>query len=224
MKSYTVQTMKIWIFVVILLGSLVLFFCSIPVLSDLNIPFAIILIWGAACLAGGYYLTKKVAVVTMQVTLTPELLTIRSAQTGSEQQIPMTDISSFLYEDFNGNKTFRLRLQSGKKVRLAHNDTFCPADDIEALTADFEAQVAGTNFSVHNAERPAITREKGFFEKPLANVLGWGIVAALVYTTYYLQQHGVKDGKWSSVFMIYGNGLTYLGTWLAARRKNPEDQ
>ncbi|SHJ26889.1 hypothetical protein SAMN02745146_2689 [Hymenobacter daecheongensis DSM 21074] len=130
----------------------------------------------------------------------------------------LADIASFHYQEFNGNKTFRLRLRSGQKVTLAHNDTFCPADDIVALAADFRKQAA--DFSTDRSV--GITREKTFFEKPVASVVGWLIVAGLCYFSWHLLTHGVKDGKWGSVFMIYGNGLTYLGAWFAARQNKAE--
>ncbi|TGE13827.1 hypothetical protein [Hymenobacter elongatus] len=170
MKSYTVQVMKTWGFISIFLGLLALFFGGISLSREIGIPLAVVLIWLVACLVGGYYLIKKVAVVSMQVTLTAEALSIRATQSATERQIALTDIASFFYEDFNGNKTFRLRLQSGKKVKLAHNDTFCSDDDIEALAADFEAQVAGAAAD-QDAESASIRREKSFFEKPISTVM-----------------------------------------------------
>jgi hypothetical protein len=218
MKVYTVQVMRAWAFIAILLGTLVLFFGSMVLLRVLDLPRGLFLVLGGVCLFGGYRLIKKAAIVAKQVTLTPAHLTIHNSGRAHEQQIMLADVASFLYQEFNGNKTLRLRLNSGQKVSLTHNDTFCPDDDIESLAADFTKQVADSSAD----QQANIKREKTFFEKPLANVVGWLVLAGLSYFSWHLLQHGVKDGKWGSVCMVYGNGLTYLGAWFAARRTKPE--
>ncbi|QNH63763.1 hypothetical protein [Hymenobacter sediminicola] len=181
-----------------------------------------IIVWTAMSCAIGYYAIKKLALRELVVSLTAESLAVQAAGL-PEQIVPLQQIVSYSYYKNGEDGRFRLRLHSGGKIELCHSATFCPADDFHTFAADFERQ---QTMAVVPEEKPTVSgevgrniqREKTFFEKPLATIIGWFIVVGLCYFTYHLLQHGLKDGKWGAVCMAYANGLAYLGTWWNARR------
>ncbi|TGE24073.1 hypothetical protein E5K00_02340 [Hymenobacter aquaticus] len=166
----------------------------------------------------GYWLIKKFAVKEIEVTVGPDALQIHSADSATAQHVLLSEIISYGYQEFNDARQLVLRLQSGKKVKIGRNDMWGKGDDFLALVRHFEDQHA-TAVAAGGAAHH-IQREKTFFEKPVANVVGWVLVAGLVYFSWYLSQNGVRDGKWGAVCLIYGNGLAYWGALFAARSKS----
>lgn len=223
MKNYTIRFIQPWVFFAILVGGLFLCFGSVLLLPrgiEINklLCIAWVSIWGVI----GYWLFKKIAVRELIVTLTAEALLIQTSSSVVKQQIPLNQIASYVYHDYNDNKHLIFRLHSGRKIAVRHQGALCADDDITALAADFETQRIVSSSSVNALERMFIKREKSFFEKPVADVLGWIIVVFLICITGYLLVNGAKIEKWGSVFMIYSNGLAYLGAWWNARRVRSE--
>ncbi len=220
MRNYTVRVARVKRVVVICLGCIILLIAG-PFIVDLpntNYTYGIVLFWSFACMGIGYFLLKQLAMEPLQVSLSAEELIIDSPRSGSKQVIKLDDIASFVSQEFNGSKSLRLRLHSGKKVTLGRSDTFAANDELPTLIADFQEYICGRAATNEHRHKPAIIREMSFFEKPIASVLGWIIVAGLAWFSIDLLMHGVRDGKWGALFMIYGNGLAYLGSWLAVRR------
>ncbi|RFP66421.1 hypothetical protein D0N36_03485 [Hymenobacter lapidiphilus] len=180
-------------------------------------------IWVAAWAGVGYYLIKKLAVGTTQVTLTAETLTVQPTG-GTARQVLLREIVSYAHNEYNGNESLLLRLPTGKPVVIGYNSTFCDEGDFPALVADFEAQIADVPPATTAAAPVSILREKTFFEKPVGNAIGWLILVAMVGFTGYLLLYGLKPGKTGSLFLVYGNGLAYLAAWRNARSKQAKAQ
>jgi hypothetical protein len=175
----------------------------------------------------GYYATKKLALREFQVTLTEDQLAIRSSDSEKEQWVQLSQIASYSYLESDNGRHFSVRLHSGAKVVFDHSNTFCAADDLQALATKFEARVhqssspVATDGGFTNIKIPmaGIQREKTFFETPLGNVAGWLILVVLVYFSWYLLTYGPNKEKSVVVpFLIYGNGLAYLWRWWDARK------
>lgn len=218
MHNYTISVLKTWKFILVLIGVIFLLFGGAVLSRGIYTSVFVTIFLVLSGLVIGYFLVKKVAVETLQVSLNHTSIKIDSLNSGYSQEILIGDIVSYKYQEVNDNYTFRLRLRSEKKITLNHNDNFCPSDDILAFADQFEI-IRATLVSDADSNNIVFQREKTFFEKPVANVIGWLISAGLVYFTWHLVTHGVKDGKWGSVFMFYGNGLAYLGAWQNARNK-----
>ncbi|WP_375434351.1 hypothetical protein [uncultured Hymenobacter sp.] len=219
MKNYTIRFIRPWISIAILVGGLLLYFGGIVLVrKTIGVPIIFLLAWTSVCGALGYYLLKKVARKKLIVTLTAETLLIQASPSVAVQQIPLNQIASYAYHNYNENKHLIFRLHSGQKVVLRHQGALCAKDDIEVLAADFEMQRIALFSTVDASDQVIIKREKTFFEKPIANILGWIVVVSLLYLTGYLLLRGIKTGKTGSVFMMYGNGLAYLSAWWNARR------
>ena len=224
MKRYTNRFVQSWIGLLIMIGTFVVA-CSVPLLYNgylSSIALAgLIGISLAVSFTLGYYAVKRFAVREQTVLLAADAITIQAGQTG-EQRIPLNEIASYFYQEFQGNKVFRLRLHSGRKVLIKHNDTFCAADDIQALAVDFEQLHTTATSSTKSSLTEGISREKTFFEKPIGNIIGWLILTALVLFSGYLLINGVNIKKLGAVLMFYGNGLVYLGGWLNTRHNRPK--
>ncbi|WP_157547529.1 hypothetical protein [Hymenobacter sp. DG25A] len=216
MYNYKVTVFRYWIFVLIFFSSIVLLFGGVVLIGRIFHTGYLAIFWICLCLGMGYYLIKIATVNTLQVTLSDSCISIGLANSVNKEVLLLKDIESYKYQNFNGNSTFRIRLRSGKKITLIHNVNFCPSDDMRAFVDQFE--LIRTTLASADSNNIIIRREKTFFEKPLANVIGWLVSGGLVYFTWYLITHGVKDGKWGSVLLGYGNGMAYLGAWLDARR------
>jgi hypothetical protein len=152
--------------------------------------------------------------------------------------VPFNDITSCRYSANGEDKYLRIKRKDSTTFRLSDKSEEFAAmiKELESTLVFYQQPAAvsllasetGDKDAIANqlssGKTPLILREKTFFEKPVANVLGWIITAGLCYFSWHLFQSGVKDGKWGSAFMIYGNGLAYLAAWRNAQSKKAEDQ
>ncbi|TGE06148.1 hypothetical protein [Hymenobacter fodinae] len=164
----------------------------------------------------GYIAARRFVTREQIIGLTDNALSIRSNQSTNEQTIPLRQIKSYVYEEHNNSKLLALSLYSGKRIKFKHND-FWGKDDFYALVADFKKCIEHISNSSDEA-RVAIQREPSFYEKPVATVMGWTIVVAVLLITGIILFKGTKRTEWRSILMVYGSALSYLGPWLSARK------
>lgn len=164
----------------------------------------------------GYIAAKWFVAREQIITLTDKALSIRSNQSTNEQTILLRQIKSYVYEEHNNSKLLALRLHSGKRIKFRHND-FWGKDDFYALVVDFKKCIEHISNSSDEAT-VAIQREPSFYEKPVATVLGWTMVAAVVLITGIILFKGTKRTGWNSILLVYSSALSYLGPWLSARK------
>lgn len=222
MKAYTLYTLQIKPAAIIMAAGIVGCMAGILLLPA-GLTVVLLVVWVAVWAGLGYYLIKRLAVGTTQVTLTADTLTIQPTG-GTVRRVLLREIVSYAHNKYNGGESLRLRLATGKPVVIGYNANFCNEGDFSALVSDFEAQIADLPPSSTGAAQTTIQREKTIFEKPVGNAIGWLILVMLVGFTGYLLVYGLKPGKTGSLFLLYGNGLAYLAAWRNARSKRTKPQ
>ncbi|GAA3922846.1 hypothetical protein [Hymenobacter algoricola] len=222
--NYTIQAFRPVVSLGVLLGGTLLFAGSIWLLPyGLHNSKVFLVAWGLIWLALGCFLIRKLAVKPVFMLLNADSLSIQASGSPSKQQIKLDQVASYLYEDFSNNQRFRLRLQSGEKVVLRHNDVLCPDDDIQALAREFERLVGQQNFGAEVGAGWPIRREKTFFEKPAATVVLVVFSVAVAFILWSIIHDGrpVRGG----LFTAIGGYVAYLAAWWAAAgRRNQQSE
>lgn len=140
-------------------------------------------------------------------------IVVQHLSDGKEITIPFVRLISYRHESYNGGQQLKLTLTDGQKLKFSANEIFGRVGDFGGLVQAIEQ--ATTNRRNENAA--VITREPGFFERPISTIM------LVVVTALYALLIGkiVRDDLPIQGNMITGVGvyITYLGAWLAASKR-----
>lgn len=164
----------------------------------------------------GYLLYKKLVIVSVKVLLSDTAIRVVD-QDRELLVIPYDTISAYRYQSFNDAEELRITLKSNERLKIRSNSKLTKIGDFSGMVAAFETQLTQQQ---EEGVIPAVTREKGFFEKKVSTWL-LVVMTVLIGAVTFDLLTGTHSKRPSSLFIVYGNYLVYLGAWLAAsaRRK-----
>lgn len=174
------------------------------------------LILSIATLGGGVYFlyrfVKKNCAEPTLITIDSERLTMLNLKSSLEQQLAFRDIAAYRYSSFNSNEELRLTLRDGTKMKYVVSDFFHGSPNFANMVRHLEAVLE--NYQ-DEEEKPAVLREKTFFEKPISTVVLVAFVAVMAWMTWKVMTNSKTVP--GSFFSSYGFLVAYLAAWYAGR-------
>ena len=164
----------------------------------------------------GYRAYKKLVIISAKVLLSDTAIQVVD-QTRELLAIPYDTISSYRYQSFNDAEELRITLKNNERLKIQSNSKLTKVGNFPSMVAAFENRLTQQQ---EGGVIAAVTREKSFFEKKISTWL-LVVMTVLIGAVTFDLLIGTHSKRPSSLFMVYGNYLIYIGAWLAAsaRRK-----
>jgi hypothetical protein len=127
--------------------------------------------------------------------------------------IPFASLKSYRHESFNGRLVLHFKLTDGTKLKMVANDLF-------GRTGDFTGCIQAVEMAVEHYQEAnflLITREKSFFEKPIATAMlavCWVLVLLMLWDM--VARHKPLTGV---LITELGVLISASAVWYAARRR-----
>lgn len=211
-------TLFAWLSLIGIMASIVLAVVAVDIGSvpKGNWQFVILLVVGGSGFYGVYRLVKKVAVDDALLTVEPNCLIVHYIASNKTLVIPFNEVASYRDEFLRDGRELRIRLHSGKKIKVAINSFL-------GYTGDYESFLQAVQYAIAEANATnsvIISREKSFFEKPFATILliVYSVVMLFAISDILIEHKPFKGSFVSAI----GALLSYAGMWYAARVRHKQ--